>query len=436
MMGIVGFLAFSMFAIAGAFDGEMAMPATPELIRSSTIRTSPASSALDAGPVYTHLYSDFGFSLFHCSHPLPRTVKNGLSSPLTTTAKVFFWAWARAVPPKPSTSTAAPASQSVVFLIPPLHGIQDSGLYPRRRPTTGRPYLSPTARTRGRNPSRHRLAGGRKPSRLTPGSARHSVDEPIAQSIASRLFDDHMPTIREVAGRARVSPTTVSHVVNATRFVSHEIRTRVLEAMAELGYHPNAVARSLRRGRTHTLGLILPDSTNPYFAELGRSIEAAAFGRDHSVVLCNTEGEELRERVYVDLLTRRQVDGLLYVPAGSRVDVLRDLLRRSLPVVMVDRDLPEAPVDVVLSDKRGGAYLATRHLISLGHRRIACIGGPQSLLMSGRRLQGYRDALTEADLPIDEGLVLRGDYRPQSGWAAARSLLAMPAPPTAIFAAN
>ena len=110
-----------------------------------------------------------------------------------------------------------------------------------------------------------------------------------------------MPTIREVAGRVRVSPTTVSHVVNATRFVSHEIRTRVLEAMTELGYHPNAVARSLRRGRTHTLGLVLPDSANPYFAELGRGIEAAAFGRDHSVVLCNTEGEELRERVYVDL---------------------------------------------------------------------------------------------------------------------------------------
>jgi LacI family transcriptional regulator, galactose operon repressor len=245
-----------------------------------------------------------------------------------------------------------------------------------------------------------------------------------------------MANIREVAGRAGVSPTTVSHVVNATRFVSHEIRARVMEAMTELGYHPNAVARSLRRGRTHTLGLVLPDSANPYFAELGRGIETAAFGRNYSVVLCNTEGEELRERVYVDLLTRRQVDGLLYVPAGSRVDVLRDLLRQALPVVLVDRDLPGAPIDVVLSDKRGGAYLATRHLIALGHRRIGCIGGPSSLLMSGQRLQGYRDALAEADLPIDESLVLRGDYHPQSGWAAARSLLASPVPPTAIFAAN
>ena len=165
-----------------------------------------------------------------------------------------------------------------------------------------------------------------------------------------------MATIREVAGRAGVSPTTVSHVVNATRFVSHEIRARVMEAMTELGYHPNAVARSLRRGRTHTLGLVLPDSANPYFAELGRGIETAAFGRNYSVVLCNTEGEELRERVYVDLLTRRQVDGLLYVPAGNRVDVLRDLLRQPLP------GGPGRPRSAGRADRRGPERQARRRL--------------------------------------------------------------------------
>lgn len=245
-----------------------------------------------------------------------------------------------------------------------------------------------------------------------------------------------MPTIREVAGRARVSPTTVSHVINATRFVSDEIRTRVLEVMEELGYRPNAVARSLRRGRTHTLGLILPDSANPYFAELGRGIEAAAFERDRSVILCNTEGEERRERVYLDLLAKRQVDGLLYVPAGDHADVLRGLLREPLPAVLVDRDLPDVPVDAVLSDKRGGAYLATRHLIALGHSRIGCIGGPPTLAVSAQRVQGYRDAMAEAGRSPDERLVRRGDYHPQSGWAAARSLFELPDPPTAIFAGN
>jgi LacI family transcriptional regulator len=245
-----------------------------------------------------------------------------------------------------------------------------------------------------------------------------------------------MPTIREVADRAGVSSTTVSHVINATRFVSDEVRGRVREAMEELGYRPNAVARSLRRGRTHTLCLILPDSANPYFAELGRGIEAAAFGRDYRVVLCNTEGEERRERVYMELLGKRQVDGLLYVPASDHPDPLRDLLREGLPVVLVDRDLPGVSVDTVLTDKRRGAYLATRHLIGLGHRRIGCVAGPSTLSLSAQRLQGYRDALHAAGLPVDDGLVRRGDYHPDSGRAATRSLLEALDPPTAVFVAN
>ena len=196
------------------------------------------------------------------------------------------------------------------------------------------------------------------------------------------------------------------------------------------------MARSLRRGRTHTLGLVLPDSGNPYFAELGRGIEAAAFARGHSVILCNTEGEPHREQVYLDLLARRQVDGLLLVPAADYADVLRDLLQRALPVVLVDRGVPEVAVDAVLTDKRGGAYLATRHLIDLGHRRIGCIGGPSRLKVSGQRLQGYRDAMERAGLSPDDRLVRQGDYHPRSGWAAARDLLLGPEPPTAIFAAN
>src|SRR5262245_43486095 len=158
MIGIVGFFALSMFAMAGALDGEIAMPAAPALIRSSTIRTSPVSSALDAGPVYTHLYSEFGFSLFHSSQPLPSTVKNGLSRPFTTTARVFFSALTG--PPKTSTSTAALASMSIVFFIPLLRLVceSDCAVGARRpdavngRATTGRPYLSPRSRARGRAP--------------------------------------------------------------------------------------------------------------------------------------------------------------------------------------------------------------------------------------------------------------------------------------------
>src|SRR5215471_10902321 len=118
MIGIVGFLALSMLAIAGAFDGEIAMPAAPELIRSSTMRTSPVSSALEAGPVYTHLYSELGFSLFQSSHPLPSTVKNGLSRPFTTTARVFFWARAGLL--ATSRNPTRPVRMSIVRFIPLL----------------------------------------------------------------------------------------------------------------------------------------------------------------------------------------------------------------------------------------------------------------------------------------------------------------------------
>ncbi len=137
-----------------------------------------------------------------------------------------------------------------------------------------------------------------------------------------------MPTIREVAARAGVSPTTVSHVINNTRFVSPEARERVLQAMEELGYRPNVLARSLRRGETRTLGLILPDSANPFFAEVARAIEDAAFREGYNVILGNSENELDKERLYVEVLTTKQVDGLIFVAAGDRSQSLEDLMRQ------------------------------------------------------------------------------------------------------------
>ncbi|MBI5564673.1 MAG: LacI family DNA-binding transcriptional regulator [Chloroflexi bacterium] len=245
-----------------------------------------------------------------------------------------------------------------------------------------------------------------------------------------------MPTIQEVAEKAGVSPTTVSHVINNSRVVADETRQRVEAAMEELHYRPNALARSLRRGQTHTLGLILPDSSNPFFAEIGHSIEAAAFEQGYSVVLCNTEGDLAKEALYVDVLSKKQVDGIIFVAAGEQTDSLRALLHHKLPVVVVDRDLPDVEIDAVLTDNRQGGYLATKHLIDLGHTRIGCIAGPSHLTPSAQRVIGYRDALTEAGLPIVDDLITRGDFHPESGYLAARSLLDGPTAPTAIFACN
>ena len=245
-----------------------------------------------------------------------------------------------------------------------------------------------------------------------------------------------MTTIREVAERAGVSYATVSHVINNTRVVSPETRQRVLAAMAELNYRPNALARSLRQGKTNTLGLVLPDSANPFFAEISRSIEDKAFNKGYSVFLCNTELDTERELFYVDVLSKKQVDGIIFVAAGDQTDSLDFLVREGMPVVMIDRNVPNVQVDAVLPDHRLGGFLATQHLLKLGHTRIACIAGPSSITPSAERITGYRNALEQANIPYDEKLVIRGDYHAQSGMDITSSILMMDPRPTAIFALN
>lgn len=245
-----------------------------------------------------------------------------------------------------------------------------------------------------------------------------------------------MTTIREVAESAGVSYATVSHVINNTRLVSPETRERVLAAMDALDYRPNALARSLRQGKTNTIGLVLPDSANPFFAEISRSIEAEAFKKGYSVVLCNTESDTKRELFYVDLLSKKQVDGIVFVAAGEQADSLDFLLGRNMPVVMIDRNVPDVEVDAVLTDHQLGGLLATRHLLELGHTRIACIAGPSSITPGAERIIGYRTALEQAGIPFDENLILRGDYHAQSGMEITKSILKMNPRPTAIFALN
>jgi LacI family transcriptional regulator len=257
-----------------------------------------------------------------------------------------------------------------------------------------------------------------------------------SSSLAFVESKDPVPTIREVAERAHVSPTTVSHVINKTRFVSKETRERVLLALEELGYKPNELARSLRSGKTFTLGLILPDNSNPFFAEISRGIESSAFEADYSVILCNTEGNQEREEFYVDLLLKKQVDGLIFVAAGDRADSLYSLVKRKIPVIIVDRNVPGPEVDAVLVDNITGGWAAVRYLIELGHRRIACITGPSNVTPSSGRVIGYRKALTEANIPVDETLISQGNFRIESGEQIALELLQRADRPSAIFACN
>ena len=246
-----------------------------------------------------------------------------------------------------------------------------------------------------------------------------------------------MASIRDVAKKAGVSVSTVSHVINNTRFVSEETRTKVLAAMEALNYTPNRLASSLRRKdkRTNTLGLLIPDSTNPFFAEVLRGVEDASFEAGYNVFLCNSDDNPKKELNYIEVLLGKQIDGIILVSAGSHADSLEALDKGDIAAVVVDREVTGAKTDSVMVDKTGG-YQATKYLIEMGRTRIGCITGPSLLTPSAARVEGFRKALMEYNLQVDDDLIVMGDFRAQSGYHATLELLGGNQPPTAIFTCN
>ena len=245
-----------------------------------------------------------------------------------------------------------------------------------------------------------------------------------------------MTTIRDVAERAGVSTTTVSHVVNGTRKVDPDTAARVSAAIDDLGYRPNALARSMRRGRTHTVGIVIPDIANPFFGDLARSLEDHMFEAGYSAIICNSDGDERKEVRYLDVLLSKKVDGLLLIAASQPSEGLRQLVESGPPTIVVDRELGDLPVSQVMVQNELGGYLAGRHLLELGHRDIGVIAGPGGLGTSARRLEGFERALHEAGVEIDKERIFRGDFRAASGRAAMDSWLLRGLPPTAVFAEN
>ena len=198
-----------------------------------------------------------------------------------------------------------------------------------------------------------------------------------------------MTTIRDVARRARVSTTTVSHVINGTRRVDAATAARVEAAIAELGYRPNALARSMRRGRTHTVGVVVPDIANPFFGDLARWLEDALFEAGYSAIICNSDGDPRKEARYLDVLLAKQVDGLLLIAASQPSERLRDLVESGPPTIVVDRELDDLPVSQVMVANHHGGWLAGQHLLELGHRdrrRHRRAGRPGHQRQAPRRL--------------------------------------------------
>lgn len=245
-----------------------------------------------------------------------------------------------------------------------------------------------------------------------------------------------MTTIRDVAARAGVSATTVSHVLNGTRKVEPETARRVHEAIAELRYRPNAIARSMRHGQTYIIGVVIPDITNPYFGDLARALESTLFEGGYTSIICNSDGDEDKEARYLEVLLSKKVDGLLIVAAGGSSERLRELAQAGPPLVAVDRPVDLPHLSSVCVDNRQGGYLVGRHLAGLGHRRIAVIAGPEAVPLSEARLDGFRAGLATEGVGLDASLIVRADFRPGGGRAAMTELLGRRPRPTAVFAQN
>lgn len=244
-----------------------------------------------------------------------------------------------------------------------------------------------------------------------------------------------MATIKDVAALAGISYTTVSHVVNKTRPVSEEVRVKVEAAIKTLDYVPSAVARSLKAKTTATIGLLVPNSLNPYFAELARGIEDYCERNGYCVILCNSDDNPDKQRSYLRVLLEKRIDGLIVASAGGDAGLAEGLAGVRTPMVIVDRGLEGVNADLVRIDHEYGAYLATRHLLELGHRDIATIGGPASTSVAQMRLAGYCRALKEASVDVPRERMLESDFTSTGGYNAAAILLEQN-PPSAIFAGN
>ncbi len=242
-------------------------------------------------------------------------------------------------------------------------------------------------------------------------------------------------TRNDVAVLAGVAPSTVSYVVNnGPRSVSVEARQQVLKAIAKLGYHPSDVARSLRTRRTRTIGLVIPDITNPYYGEIAQAVEEVSFEQGYTVILAHSGHLPEREFRYSEVLRSKQVDGAIFLPVTPDLEPLHVLRRAGIAVVVLERVVPG--YHCILADEHQGGFLATLHLLELGHRRIGCIVAAGDSSSSVARVEGYRAALLEAGILPDKNLVVESDYGYAGGETGAHCFLQMPQRPTALVAHN
>lgn len=248
-------------------------------------------------------------------------------------------------------------------------------------------------------------------------------------------------TIKDIAREAGVSITTVSLVLNNKESrISQETRERILRIAKENNYNPNSSARALVTKKTNTLGLIIPDISNPFFSGLAKAIETEAQKHNYSIIFCNSDEKGKKDVANLSLLVSKQVDGLIISTSlrNSDLDHIQQFNRivyeSSIPVVAIDRQIPLKNYNYVSIDHMEGGFLATRHLLKLGHKRIGCITGPLESTSAQERYNGYMNALSMFGIQTDNNLVFHGDYQLEAGMKGAFTLIERGV--SAIFACN
>lgn len=244
-----------------------------------------------------------------------------------------------------------------------------------------------------------------------------------------------MVTIRDIAKAANVSVPTVSRVLNG-RVVAEDLALRVRRAAKELNYVPNRAARRLRGSGNRLWGAIFSDITNTFYAEVLKGLEHTLSNDQATLIFGNANSDPQREAALIQVMREEGVSGLIIAPTSEVDSALGPHVADGFPIVVVDRRMSDVAVDTVRSDTLQGAYSAVSHLIALGHRRVAFIGGPERLSSARDRLAGFRGAVEAAGIPLPPDFVRAGDYHLESGFREARNLLALPEPPTAVLVAN
>lgn len=246
-----------------------------------------------------------------------------------------------------------------------------------------------------------------------------------------------MSTIRDVARIAKVSITTVSATLNGTAPVSEELRARVWAAVEEAGYHPDPVARNLRKGVSNTIGLIVPDIATPWAAHLAKAMQSALSDRGYNMLFASNEDDPEREFREIELFSAHRVAGLIVAPTSHGPDYPERLSAAiRTPAVLVDRLIADSRFDAVVDDNHLGAQLVTRHLLTLGHRNIAFLVGRPGISPSDERFEGFCQTMAAAGIPIREDLVRWSCYKFDHAFTAVQQLMNMPSPPTAIACIN